>query len=359
MDFYTSENISLEGFYPGQPNGKRYENCAVVYVNKNGMYDNSCDSNTMKRNCICKTETVPILKLRGLCKNSDFDSLFTVKNDANNGQLTFYGATTSKLWYDEQILAWKGVNIDAPVTIINEAPKKSFLLGKHMWKFLNDSVMCNKGKPHTRELKMTGCKDDEFTCADGQCIKMNKRCDQVSNCRDESDEVACKILISGESYSNQVPPVFIDKEDMIIPALITVSISVLDIIKIAEDHNKIVIKFRIILTWKDGRLTFQNIKEELYLNTLKHNEIEELWTPLIVYKNTENNDATTTNDILTTVTVTREGNFIRSPATSVDEMELFRGSENTLTMNQSYTKEFRCSYNFQYFPFDTQASTHD
>ena len=91
------------------------------------------------------------------------------------------------------------------------------------------------------------------------------------------------------------------------------------------------------------------------MNALKQYEIERLWTPYVIYKNTENNDATTTQDIFTSVTVTREGNFTRSPPSSIDEVEIFRGDENTLTMNQSYTKEFRCQYKFQFFPFDTQV----
>ena len=44
------------------------------------------------------------------------------------------------------------------------------------------------------EMKLTGCKDDEFTCDDGKCISMDKRCNQLQNCRDESDEIGCQIL---------------------------------------------------------------------------------------------------------------------------------------------------------------------
>ena len=99
----------------------------------------------------------------------------------------------------------------------------------------------------------------------------------------------------GESYSKQVPPVVIDENGKIISAIVTVSASVLDIINIAEDDNKIVIKFRIILQWKDERVSYQNIKKKVYLNALKQYEIERLWTPYVIYKNTENNDATTTH----------------------------------------------------------------
>ena len=118
---------------------------------------------------------------------------------------------------------------------------------------------------------------------------MEKRCNQVSNCKDLSDEVECQTLVIGESYSKQVPPVVIDENGKIISAFVTISASVLDIINIAEEDNKIVIKSRIILQWKDERVSYQNIKKKVYLNALKQYEIEWLWTPYVIYKNTEKN----------------------------------------------------------------------
>ena len=39
------------------------------------------------------------------------------------------------------------------------------------------------------------CKDDEFTCKNGQCIPSEWRCDKVKDCQDESDEKKCGKLI--------------------------------------------------------------------------------------------------------------------------------------------------------------------
>ena len=34
-------------------------------------------------------------------------------------------------------------------------------------------IECNKGRPYNTTLKLSGCnKDEEFTCDDGQCIKI-------------------------------------------------------------------------------------------------------------------------------------------------------------------------------------------
>ena len=40
----------------------------------------------------------------------------------------------------------------------------------------------------------------------------------------------------------------------------------------------------------------------------------------------------------------------------VDEAEIFKGSENKITLSQTYRKRFQCTYLLQDFPFDTQVN---
>ena len=54
--------------------------------------------------------------------------------------------------------------------------------------------------------------------------------------------------------------------------------------------------------------------------------------------------------------VTREGGFVRAGLESVDEIEIFQGSENKVTLIQTYSKKFHCTYLLQDYPFDTQVS---
>ena len=56
-----------------------------------------------------------------------------------------------------------------------------------------------------------------------------------------------------------------------------------------------------------------------------------------------------------TVYVNREGNFTRADISSVDEVEIFEGRENRITMVQTYSKKFHCTYLLHNFPFDTQV----
>ena len=60
--------------------------------------------------------------------------------------------------------------------------------------------------------------------------------------------------------------------------------------------------------------------------------------------------------VKTSIAVTRENGFVRSGMDVVDEIEIYQGKENRLTMNQTYSKEFKCTYLIHWFPFDTQVS---
>ena len=96
------------------------------------------------------------------------------------------------------------------------------------------------------------------------------------------------------------------------------------------------------------------------MNSLSEEDIETIWLPLIFYDNTDQKASTRLGEYgngewMTRVTVKREGNFARSPIEEVDEAEIFEGSDNKLTMNQTYTQEFQCQYKLQRYPFDTQV----
>ena len=72
-------------------------------------------------------------------------------------------------------------------------------------------------------------------------------------------------------------------------------------------------------------------------------------------QNTDYNEAVRLEDADSKVFITREGDFTRADIFSVDEVEIFEGKENRITMVQTYSKKFHCTYLLQNFPFDTQV----
>ena len=86
--------------------------------------------------------------------------------------------------------------------------------------------------------------------------------------------------------------------------------------------------------------------------------MEQLWLPNVIYSNTDQVETVRLGLIdewKTDITVTREGDFVRSGLDVADEIEIFSGSENRLTMRQTYTKTFQCQYQLHHYPFDTQV----
>ena len=105
---------------------------------------------------------------------------------------------------------------------------------------------------------------------------------------------------------------------------------------------------------------YQNLNKGMYLNALSLEDISKLWLPLVIYTNTDQKETTRLGaewEWTTDVWVKREGNFVRGDLDVLDEVEIFKGEENSLVMTQSYTHEFQCVYELERYPFDTQAST--
>ena len=193
-------------------------------------------------------------------------------------------------------------------------------------------------------------------------IRIEHEFDQVTgkapNCRDESDEAGCHLVVFKNNYNKNIPPIGSAKDGSIIPVNVSLSITLMKVVEIEEVDHSIHLQFQISLEWKENRVTYQNLKAKTSLNTLTMVDIYKLWLPLVIYDNTDQKDSTRLGvawEWSTFVSVVREGNFTRSGRKEIDEAEVFEGSENTLMMTQTYTREFQCKYLLQKYPFDTQV----
>ena len=263
---------------------------------------------------------------------------------------------SAQIHYDSSISQWVYLDPRLNVTARSRATQNSFALGKHNWTVSGDLYHCSKNKDYEIELKLSGCKEDEFTCNDGQCVNMEERCNQIPDCDDESDERKCKILALKEGYNQRVPPVGVNigKVRTLKLTKVKVSLNLFKVVAIEEEDHSIQLQFQIILEWKENRATYYNLKSESYLNALSQDEIKTLWLPLVVYLNTDQQETTRLGENWewsTFVNVKRD----RSDYEVLDETNLFKGDENSLIMTQSYTHDFQCVYQLQRYPFDTQV----
>ena len=133
----------------------------------------------------------------------------------------YRGSYDTVIEHNEEEEQWKMRVSYTNTTGSSESSLQSYLLGKHNWTIEMDKGG-NKGKPYSRELKLTISKGGEFTCDDGQCVKMEERCDQVPHCRDKTHEKNCELFMLENGYNKRLPPMVNSKDPVPVDIRITV-----------------------------------------------------------------------------------------------------------------------------------------
>ena len=123
---------------------------------------------------------------------------------------------------------------------------------------------------------------------------------------------------------------------------------------IQEVAQYLELKFRIKFQWKDARVTFYNLKQDEEMNSLSPEEKISLWTPTIVFWNTKN-QLRTVNDKNTFGTIKRQANGTIIEKEINEDIEVFSGSENEITMSRVYSMKFYCDYQMAWYPFYQQT----
>ena len=154
--------------------------CAAAYFGVlekyNNIYETSCST---KRCAGCEIsnsfEKTVKLNLRGLCKQSYFDTEYNIKYDPVN-IISYIGIERNIIEFDFEKAQWTIRDVTNPYIIaVSDASKKSMVLGNHEWTVTNDTI-CAKGREtYTAVLSLTGCTKYQFTCNDGLCISIDYR----------------------------------------------------------------------------------------------------------------------------------------------------------------------------------------
>ena len=122
--------------------------------------------------CTCEHPIEMYVQLRGLCPDSYIDQVYIPRNRPKSGNVDLLGFKDTVIKYEGSQLGWKLWSDVQNTTAHSKAPLASFVLGKHEWAIKGDNMECSEsGEPYTRLLKLTGCREGEFTCSDGQCIR--------------------------------------------------------------------------------------------------------------------------------------------------------------------------------------------
>ena len=216
---------------------------------------------------------------------------------------------------------------------------QSLLLGPTTWQIHNDSKFCSTEEIYTRTLILSSCSQDEFSCNDGSCVKMEVRCDGRMDCRDKSDEEECRYLIPTIGYDKfLVPPPMGDEKTTLIN--MTMNIENIDI---DEVDGFIRTKFTLNRVWFDSQLTFQNLRNDSK-NSLYPEDKEIIWKPWIQFENIQNYGKIQKTDQLDDVAIALNSNYSYKHIgiTHMYNALLFEGSENALNYERQLTVDWIC-----------------
>ena len=114
--------------------------------------------------------------------------------------------------------------------------------------------------------------------------------------------------------------------------------------------------FNLVAEWFDKRLTWNDLNDDKFLNIPGQDVLDKLWFPSVIFKNTPNNYQTMM-DSKARLLVKKEGNFTLSSVHEVEETAYYKGSENTIEYSRDFYQQFKCIFELQDYPFDTQICT--
>ena len=149
------------------------KNCALFVPDWHGWTPYMCQINKAHViTCACEHPGQMYLQLRGLCPDSNIDRFYVPRNKRRSGAVILHGLDISSIEYDKESLSWILTEHNHNTSAVSNAPLASYVLGSHEWLIESDDVECStKGEAYRRVLKLTGCREGEFTCSDGQCIR--------------------------------------------------------------------------------------------------------------------------------------------------------------------------------------------
>ena len=177
---------------------------------------------------------------------------------------------------------------------------------------------------------------------------MEKRCYVKEDCEDGSDEQDCGKLIIKPGYKKSLIPVPRSGQDLVV----NVSLKITDILGIDELSGSFRVKFWLQREWFDRRLTYKNLNQKDNIkNNLLADESAAVWYPRFVFYNVENVQktipATKFNEVHR-VMINKDFGF-----TAQNNMHLYQGSQNALSLEKQFYVEWICIFDMQWYPFDT------
>ncbi|KAK7073749.1 hypothetical protein SK128_028594, partial [Halocaridina rubra] len=300
-----------------------------------------CDMETCT---LCNFTLQPIFRMRGLCKTSLLDRSYSFReNDLYH--LEFDGTTHTMIIKENNTWVMRSrlyhdVGAKMLVSGTGEYP-----VGVHMWEIYGDR--CDTKMVSLTPLLLTACNVTEFTCHDGSCIPKISRCDMAMDCKDQSDEINCTIVLLPFGYSEKIaPPTSFSEPLPVLLSLNIRSIREFDLVAFRLGADML-----ITTKWIDERLKFKNLRPKYRANKME--TFQDVWIPRIrITDGTQS--AVAVETYFQGLYVTRVDDPLPDDDSIVLEDKVYDGINNMMVFEEEETLTFMCQFTLRMYPFDRQ-----
>ncbi|CAB4070432.1 unnamed protein product [Lepeophtheirus salmonis] len=183
--------------------------------------------------------------------------------------------------------------------------------------------------PDGKNLILTKCLENEFSCNDGFCIPMNLVCNNSPDCSDALDEEDCSI-VDTLGYRKEFPPILTSKSEK---SLVNITFHLKSINSIKEMKSMYDISFIIELQWKDPRLSFNNLNS---------------------YEQNDDVRFTMDRDVQISATKILGTNGTLNSVSELKKKLKYSGENVILKLKVSKMMSMLCVFDFHQYPFDNQ-----
>ena len=322
------------------------------FIQSDGFWKYAKGKDGIELCTICSFSNIPIFTLKGVCKHGGvYYNYYFKLNDKK--EIDFYETYKTSLETEHiQYLngTWQSIGNRYSLALVS-GNKTEYPIGRNKWN-IRDS---NCALDEIKSLSFSRCEfGEEYTCKSGHCISIDKRCNNVKDCEDNSDEMDCLIVDVPTSYRKIEPPRSVNSSQHSYSPIET-KIIIRSIDEIDTLEMSIEMTIDINMVWTDNRLTYTNLLDNTR-NLVDPDIANKLWNPLdyIVHDHAVTGEIETEvcSKILSVQKLTGP-----SPTNIFDsyENQQFSGSTNKLEITQRFRIKYMCTFNLTKFPFDKQV----